>query len=359
MRKLISFSIIVICCGIYYASNSAKITEKYTDFRERGMLLGSDKIGYGGLYGMCYLSDYRQPFFYDIKESDDTLVKNINLYLFCDSYLYYRVTPKHFSYNDKLYKMKWFETETFLSQESLDTTKKNVLVFEMTERYVRSLLDSYEGATNMLKFEKEQNENLKQQENTNSKSLIDKFQEPFINPNINSNLELNLFDYKLFRPLKELKANLNFHIFNRVYDGVFVDTAKQQLYYKPTVEGEQKMNAFYPLDSGEISTLIDNINKLNDFYHSKGFDEIYLAIIPNPVTMINPSLGHYNNLIPLLNSNDSLRMNLIDSYSLFKQNPTLFYSKSDSHWNSIGLQRWLDEFNRKLKLLSQQNKVPS
>jgi hypothetical protein len=286
-------------------------------------------------------------------------VKDINLYLFCDSYLYYRVNPKHFSCTDKLYKMKWFETETFLSQEALDTSKKNVLVFEMTERYVRSLLDSYEGATHMLKFEKKLDGNVNHQEIADSKSLIDKFQEPFINPNINSNLELNLFDYKLFRPLKELKANMNFYIFNRVYDGVFVDTAKQQLYYKPTVDGEQKMNAFFPLDSLEFNTLCLNINKLYDFYHAKGFGEIYLAIIPNPVTIINPTLGEYNNLIPRINANDSLRMKIFDMYGIFKQEPSLYYSKSDSHWNSIGLQRWLDEFNKKLNSISQQSKKPS
>jgi hypothetical protein len=359
MRKFISFLIIALCLVIYYCSNSAKITEQYTDFRERRTLIGSDKIGYGGLYGMCYLSDYRYPFSYDIKAAKDTLEKNINLYLFSDSYLYYRVSSKHFCNTDKLYKMKWFETETFLKQEALDTTKKNVLVFEMTERYVRILLDNFDGAANMLSIGKKAAEPAPNNENTNSYNLWEKLQTPLINPNINSNLELNLFDYKFFRPLKELKANLNYYVFNRLNDEVFVDTAYKQLYYKPTVSGEQKMNAFYPVDSVEFKIICATINKLYDLYQSKGFDEIYLAIIPNPVTIVNPNLGHYNDLIPAINKVDTLRMKILDIYSIFKQHPSAYYAKNDSHWNSAGLQLWLDEFNKRLKVISKKNSKTS
>jgi len=355
MRKFISFLIIALCLTIYYCSNNAKITEQYTDYRERRMLLGSDKIGYGGLYGMCYLSDYRYPFSYDIKATNDTLEKNINLYLFSDSYLYYRVSSKHFCNTNKLYKMKWFETETFLSQEALDTTKKNVLVFEMTERYVRLLLENYDGLINMLSIGNKAKETDKHTEIAEQKTIFEKIQTPLINPNINSNLELNLFDYKIFRPLKELKANLNYYVFNRLNEEVFVDTAKKQLYYKPTVAGDQKMNSFYPIDSLELNNLCATINKVHDLYQSKGFDEIYLAIIPNPVTIINPTLSNYNELIPTIQKVDTLRMKIFDIYSIFKQHPSAFYAKSDSHWNSAGLQRWLDEFNERLKVISKQN----
>ena len=87
----------------------------------------------------------------------------------------------------------------------------------------------------------------------------------------------------------------------------------------------------------------------------KGFDEIYLAIIPNPVTIINPTLSNYNELIPTIHKVDTLRMKILDIYSIFKQNPSAYYAKSDSHWNSAGLQLWLDGFNKRLKDISKKN----
>jgi hypothetical protein len=174
----------------------------------------------------------------------------------------------------------------------------------------------------------------------------------FFNPNINSNLELNLFDYKLFRPFKELKAEFNFKCFNRTVPDVYVDKTNKFLYYSPTLSGEQKMNSFYPLDSNELSVICSTLNKVYDYYKANGCDDIYLAIIPNPVTMINPGIGSYNNIIPKLYSVDTLRMKMFDIYSVFAANPKKYYSRSDTHWNSEGLQTWLDNFNIVLEKIS-------
>ena len=163
-----------------------------------------------------------------------------------------------------------------------------------------------------------------------------------------------MFGYKLFRPLKELKAAFNFKVFNRVNGGVFVDTARHQLYYMPTVEGEQSMNAFFPVDSEELKMISQNINKIYDYYKSKGFAAVYLAIIPNPVTVIHPDLGKYNDLIPRIYSMGTIRMPIFDVYRIFKSEPQKYYSRSDSHWNNEGMQMWINEFNKKLEIISNQ-----
>jgi len=67
--------------------------------------------------------------------------------------------------------------------------------------------------------------------------------------------------------------------------------------------------------------ICNTLNSVYCYYKTKGFEEIYLAIIPNPVTMINPQLGNYNGLIPKLYAVDSLKMRIIDVYTIYAKNP--------------------------------------
>jgi hypothetical protein len=362
MKKALSISIIFVCVAIYYCSNNPDIIERYTDYRINRKYLGSDKVGYGGLYGMCYLSEYRIPFYYDNPIRHDSLPRSIDLYIFSDSYLYYSVKRENFAHINKFHKIKWWESNTFMKPKSLDTSKTNILVIEMTERYVREIWSHSDGIFNMLKFDATYTGNTYYVENSlkveNERSVKKTLEKHLFNPNINSNLELNLFDYGIFRPFKELKANFNYYIFNRKTVDVFVDTSKMFLYYLPTVDGEQNMNSFFSIDSIEFRNICQNINKVYDYYKGNGFNEVYLSIIPNPVTLVNPKLKTYNNLIPLINSVDSLRMQIFNVYELFKVNPQKYYSRSDSHWSNYGLQKWLVEFNRILEKKSCRRVVP-
>jgi len=352
MRKVISIAIILTLTAVYYCSNNPDIISAYTDFREKKPFIGSDKTGYGGLYGMCYLPEYRIPFSYSIKAAQPSSEKNIDLYVFCDSYLYYSTKESHFYGIDSLIKIKWWEIPTYRQISSLNKNKHNVLVIEMTERYVRDICTDYYGITNLLKIDSTYNSKLKEETVQDTFSFSDFLEKHFFNPNINSNLEMNLFDYPLFRSVKEFKAEFNYKVFNRVNNDVFVDTANKFLFYKPTLSGDQKMNSFYPLYSNELPLICQTLNKVYDYYKSKGFDEIYLALIPNPVTMVNPSLGTYNRLIPKINEMDSLRIQIFDIYSVFATEPAKYYSTNDTHWNSAGLQSWLDRMNELLKNIS-------
>ena len=112
------------------------------------------------------------------------------------------------------------------------------------------------------------------------------------------------------------------------------------------------MNAFFPLDSTELTIMCSTLNKVYDYYKGKGFEEVYLSIIPNPVTMVNPHIGKYNNLIPKLYAVDSLRMKIFNMYAIYTTCPQKYYSRSDTHWSSVGYQAWLDEFNKILEKTS-------
>jgi hypothetical protein len=105
------------------------------------------------------------------------------------------------------------------------------------------------------------------------------------------------------------------------------------------------MNSFYSIDSSEINNITNTLNRAFEYYHQNGFEEIYFSIIPNPVSIVNPSLGQYNNLIPLLMQGDHLKCIKIDAYSLFHDKPKSYYLNSDTHWNNNGLNKWVKTLN--------------
>jgi hypothetical protein len=75
-------------------------------------------------------------------------------------------------------------------------------------------------------------------------------------------------------------------------------------------------------------------------------------MVPNPVTIIEPLLYKYNELIPRIQKNKNLKVPMIDVYSAFKEysHPDSLYFQSDTHWNSIGFNIWAGKMNGYLKL---------
>ena len=98
-----------------------------------------------------------------------------------------------------------------------------------------------------------------------------------------------------------------------------------------------------------------NLNATFEYYKKDGFDEVYLSIIPNPVTILQPL--NYNGLIPALQNPIRLKGTfIIDMYSLFSQdpNPGRLYRIGDTHWSNMGIQVWLKYVNAELKKQNRQ-----
>ena len=168
------------------------------------------------------------------------------------------------------------------------------------------------------------------------------------NPVLNENLEFNLFDYKLFTPLKEFKANLNYRLFNRVNNDVRVSPDHKYLFYNATIDTNYTTSSFTRIDNAEITRIVNVLNNIYIHYKAKGFDEVYFTIIPNPVTVLSPGiLGtiKYNELIPRIYNNTGLKIPVIDVYNLFRQSNIQIYFRSDTHWNNNGFHVWANEFN--------------
>ncbi len=306
----------------------------------------SDRYKYGDLFGFSYLKDFKiPPGPRPVIISHCPEPKSINLYMLCDSYLWSFVkTDSIFCGVNKLKYVRWKYGEQL--DEELDTNKKNVLIIEMSERFVRKLgLDSLEMYNSM----KAHKPNIQVRGYREPKTTLEKAINYLFNPLINENLEFNLFDYRFLTPIRELKSELNYWLFDRVDKDVALSTDKKNLFYKETVDTTLVSSSFKYIDDEEIARLVSALNLGYSHFIRLGFNEIYLSLIPNPVTIADPAMGKYNGLINKIQRNPDLKLKVIDIYTIFKGSGSALYSRSDTHWNSAGFQLWVNEVNRIFK----------
>jgi hypothetical protein len=275
------------------------------------------------------------------QNTDSSYPKKHNLYLFGDSY----------SWDLKSTQFKCLTSFNLINSYSgatfhLDKSRSNILVIEIAERYVR------------VYFERKQmiedfHESDVQKKNTTNRAPLAPSEIADISPapenyvdlfnkHVNQNLQFNLFSYNFILPLFKAKAAFNYYEFNRASGDVVISNDRNYLLLKETVS-QGPRSSYSSVPTEELSHIVDNLNQINDYYKSCGFKKVYLSIIPNTATMVQPD--GYNNLIPQIQNNPYLRMEIIDVYAVFRRSPGLFYYKGDTHWNNTGKQKFIDLVN--------------
>lgn len=168
---------------------------------------------------------------------------------------------------------------------------------------------------------------------------------PF-NVNVNQNIEYNLFSYKFFDRVRRGKAKFNALVFGRGSGNVVISDEGDNLFIRQSVISKGLQSAYDTLSDKGVTHYCNVLNQVYDHYKSEGFDEIYMSIIPNPASVIQPQ--RYNQLIPKLqhlSQNSILRMPIINVYDTFKINPKSYYLRGDTHWNAKGKLLWIDMIN--------------
>ncbi len=348
MRKIFSIFVFLLSSAIYLLSSNDYLMKRIAAYRyEWASPMGSDRYTFGDLYGFSYLKDYRIK----IEKKPPVISQcqkpgNINLYMICDSYLWSFVkTDSIFCGVDKLKYARWKYDEQI--DEKLDTSKKNILIIEVSERLSRKLLiDTVEMYTSMRVYKGSPSTSYPKKLET----LWEKIQRYLFNKRINENIEFNIFDYSFLTPIREFRAELNYKIFERPNKDVSVSKDKKYLFYSATTDSSKSTSSFNFLSDDEISNIVYCVNNAYRHFKVIGFDEIYLSIIPNPVTILEPTYGKYNNLINRIQERRDLLPPLINVYPLIDSSSSENYYKSDTHWNYDGFQIWVDETNRILKM---------
>jgi hypothetical protein len=348
MRKAISIFFIVMGLALMFICSS----EHYMKIiiAKRSALNGWFGIHHsnaGDLVSMSYLDNVKKFHesynFYFTKPPVDSGGSKIDLYVYGDSYLdpipdsaFGPINSYYFarrSYNDLNY--------------SLDPHKKNILILEYAERFARGELQYYD-LYNHVKKKQADGTFLRLSDHPVTYAKIFGFQ--IFNHEINPNLEFNLFGYRFWDEVKLTKASLNYYLFRRAMGDVVISDDGNRLFLKQTVNPEDQLSSFRTLDPEEIQNIIQHINAIYDHYKAEGFDEVWLSLIPNPVTILQPE--HYNGLIPALQQPGVLKgMQMIDIFSQYKKayNPGSLFRVGDTHWSNNGMQVWLKTVNAELK----------
>lgn len=302
------------------------------------IFLRSDRWAYGDLYGLCYLSQYRfrlEPF----KKYNSTNRKNLQkrvLYIIGDSFLADKTLTNAFD---------GFDNVVFLDRRfpfgpiQLDTTQQNFLIMEFAERnlnsYVMNKTDEIKANTPV------------------PASLLNRLGNIIFNKDLSRNLELLLFDDKLFTPIKELKASLNYNLFGRVSKEVAVSTDKKRLLLNITVDTSDIHSAFRYKTARQIDTITTNLKEARNYYEAIGFKKVFLSIVPNPVSIYDENRMPYNHLLERIEQQTNLPV--ISIYKTFKSDQHNLYFLSDAHWNPLGFDIWVQQVNRTLKFTNSIN----
>lgn len=298
-----------------------------------------DLVGMSYLYyakNLCGGNDYTLP----RKECNQN--ERVKLLLWGDSYTYKIKDSAFPCASPYMFGRRHFQTAEY----TIDTSKRNILVIEVTER---DMLD-YFSNTSIFDFLKKNDEDhvreiaVVPENEEESKWSFDYWFVRIFNHNINQNIEYNLFNYNVLQMPRKIKALFNYSIFDRASGDVVLSSDKKYLLLKETVSKKGRSSSYAALSQEAIDNVVMMLNLVYQHYKGDGFDEVYLSIIPNPASILEPT--HYNRLIPLIQTNPLMQMKCIDIYTPFTKNREEVYRRGDTHWNTTGMNMWVDEVNK-------------
>jgi hypothetical protein len=348
MRKIASWFFIFVGSALMLMSSSHVIMDKI--IQKRAKLKGLFGVHYseaGDLVSMGYLDNvkrFKESYDYTFTRPADTSGKrNIDLYIYGDSYLEYVPDTAFGSINRYHYSRRSQNDLTY----TLDPHKKNILIIEYAERFARGEFRNFDIYNHVRK---EHPGGALLWSTSSGVAYAEFLRLMLFDRGVNRNLEYNLFGYRLWDNVKMSKASLTCNLFKRAMGDVIVSDDGSRLFLRQTVVPDDLLSSFNPFDQKELQQMIANINAVYDHYRADGFDEVYLSLIPNPVTILQSK--NYNGLIPEIQKPGGLNgTRTIDVYTPFSQapNPGSLYRVGDTHWNNNGMQVWLKVVNAELK----------
>lgn len=296
----------------------------------------ADDYRYGDLYRLSNLPQFKDPQTPcpPLEKASTSLPDNktnTHLYLIGDSFTEpQRIGKQDFPVSHYQY-VHWDKRAAV----QLDTTKRNILLLETVERHFR---EHFSRPVAELAVVPDTNRKPAPEPIPWSRQLFDQIQ----SKGIEERLETVLFSQDLFLWFKELKASINFNWFDRVPPTVGISRDRRHLFVDLDTDTTKRLNSsFAPLSDNEVNALVDSVNATADQFRQQGFDAVYLSIIPNKASILDPGQGQYNHLIERVQKHPNLRVPFVDIYSEYVRKPQQVYALGDSHWNCTGRALWL------------------
>ncbi len=348
IKRAASYFFIIFGLVALWASTSRQAMQYITDKRDGKAWWQTYPCVNGDLVSMSYL-DMVQKFslngqLYPLKRAADSSKKNTVLVLHGDSNSWH-VADSNFAGVSVLYYLNRSNGGYY----HIDTSRRNIMVIEVGERYLRSYFESlqiYDEIHDTGVIKKEAGVPATITSTVYASAFPTLKIGDFFNKYINQNLQCNLFNYNFMMGMFESKAALNYYLFNRASGDVVISDDRSRLFLRETVTKTDIGSSYAPVDPGEAKHIVEVLNNIYAHYKAEGFDEVYFSIIPNPASIAQPQ--DYNNLIPMVQNDPGLKMKIIDIYSVFKNSPDNYYLTGDTHWNTKGKQLWIDLVNKAL-----------
>jgi hypothetical protein len=289
----------------------------------------------GDLYRLSHLNTIKEPV------QTCSFVKYVNpekidLYLIGDSFSF------DLQSNNFLADTTYFGYWDRPLPELQKSANKKVIVLEMAERNIRKRFNTstlFVESLNSLK-----NAAVPK----SSASLVDNIEANFKGQE--DRLRHVLFTNSFLLKIREWKAYLDHFVFRRADKNFVLGKKNKTIFYYEEADSTHEMSAFYPTNQADIVQISTNFENTISYLKKLGFDQVIISIIPNKVTILEPTLGNYNLLLPRLQEKFVAKgIKFVDTYSSFKASKQTLYYTSDSHWNCTGKQWWLTELNHSIK----------
>lgn len=221
--------------------------------------------------------------------------------------------------------------------------EKNILIFETTERFCR---ERFGDISHFV-------ENKRKREDT---TTMDKLKKVF-SFNAEDNLQSILFFDPISLFLREQKAAINQQWFGRIDENVYISSNSKHLYIKETIDTTEITSSFKYLSDAEVNAMVSNLNALFDLAKKEGYNEVYLSIPPNKVSVMDPDFEglQYNQLIVRVEQHPALSMPVIPVISWITADD---YYISDTHWNRKGIEKWMRLVNQIIENQTTQPATP-
>lgn len=245
---------------------------------------------------------------------------------------------------------------------SLDSTRKNVLVLETVERNIpvrysqpsTKMIVENSSAQEVAATGMVNNEDVQARQ-----ALVPRIKEAFktffdgvFMKDFETMAQDLYFSSDFFLRFRELKAMITLRWFDRVDEKVVIRADEGAIFYFGEADPQVPGSSFAPVSDSLISAYVKNINLTRKYYLEQGFDEVYLALVPNKVSVLDPTRGEYNHLLERVSLHPGLKVPQISVYNEFRSGADRYYLRSDSHWNCNGIRVWVDKLTGALAVVN-------
>ena len=326
MKKILIYLSLILASFLWFLGCSKSVPKAMF---KAGLL--KDDFRYGDLYRLSNLNEFKEK---QVKCKASTLenIENLSLCIAGDSF-----TEKE-RIDSSDFGLKNYVRLFGPSPETGYKLKpgKNILIIETVERHFRERFEKPYSAVFL------------------DRNIPNEKKEPILEQAIHYNLpyseaahQNNLFGFDFMLKIKEWKAAMNLSLFTKVDPRVYLSKDGKHIFYYLDKE-KGNTSGFEAIADSSINKYVVNLNATYAYYRKMGFDEVYISIIPNKSSIIEPGTT-YNYLVSKIETHGGLKMPILSVYNAYSKAGAGAYALGDSHWSCQGRQIWLNAVNEKIR----------